>query len=392
MDKQENWKPENEILMNCIGVGADALNSHYIESLAISDWESIILKASNHNIAPTLYYCLGKNGLNDYVPREFLQKLRKIYLASLSRNMRIYKQLSKLILELKNENINVIVLKGAALAELIYETIALRPMGDVDLIVKGEDLKRLNQILLEWEWINEEYFNKIGPHEKYSKHINYTNGKIGIEVHPKLYEIPYLDPWVNAVNTKIASVDTFILGTEDFMMHLCLHLDDHYRTGMVFNLIWYLDVVKFIEQHKDNINWDYVIMTSKRNNVEGSMHRVLKAINENCSGYITQEILSQFKNDQIELHVAEALNSISNPIRDFNSLLSEAFGPRILPIGNRIYIALSNIFPCKAYMIRRYRIKNEKFFFFYYFLRIIMGFSKFFKGLYYLPGYLKKMK
>lgn len=362
MNKQENWRPENEILLNCIGVGTDALNSHSIESLAISDWESIIQKASDHNIAPTLYYCLGKNGLNDYVPKEFLLKLRKIYLASLAKNMRIYKQLSKLILKLKNENINVIVLKGAALAELIYETIALRPMVDVDLIVKGEDLKRLNQILLRWEWINEEYFNKIGSHEKYSKHINYTNGKISIEVHPKLYEIPHLDPWINTVNTKIASVDTFILGTEDFMMHLCLHLDDHYRTGLVFNLIWYLDIAKFIEQHKDEINWDYVIKTSKKNNVERSMHRVLKAINENFDGYITQEILSQFKNDQIELHVTDALNSISNPIRDFNSLLSEAFGPRILPMSNRIYIALSNIFPCKAYMIRRYRIKHEKFF------------------------------
>ena len=232
----------------------------------------------------------------------------------------------------------------------------------------------------------------MGSHEKYSKHINYTNGAISIEVHPKLYEFPYLDPWKNAVSTKIASNDTFILGLEDFLMHLCLHLEDHYRTGLEFSLLWYLDIVKFIEHYKDNINWDYIIETSKKNKVEGSMNCVLKAINEGFSGYVAQEILNQLKNNQIELHVTDAFNSVSNPIRDFNSLLSEAFGPRRLPIDNRVYTALSNIFPCKAYMMRRYSIKHKNLLFLYYFLRIITGIVIFFKGLYHLPVYLKKRK
>jgi len=389
-NKQENWRSENELLLNCLGIGTNALNVYSIESLAISDWKSIIQKASDHKVAPILYYHLGKNGMTDYVPGEVLLKLHKIYLASLSRNMRIYTQLSKLLTELKNENIQVIVLKGAALAEQVYETIALRPMIDVDLIMKSDDIQKLNYVLLKQGWKNEEYLNKMKSHEKYSKHINYTNGIISIEVHPKLYELPRLDPWVNAINTKIASTDTFVLGKEVFLMHLCLHLDDHYRTGLEFNLIWYLDIAKFIERYRDDINWDYVIETSKKNRVERSMHRVLLVINEGFSEYVTTETLNQLKNDQNNIHINDVFNSINNPIRHFYSLLSEVFGPRILPVNNRVYIALGNIFPCKAYMISRYMIKHERFLYLYYFLRIIIGVSKFFKGLYYLPSYLKK--
>lgn len=388
ISKQKKW--ENDIFLSSLGIYIDASNITPLEGLTISDWNNIIQKASNHKVAPMIYYRFGKDGITEYIPNEILLKLRKIYLAVLSKNMRIYKELSKLLKELNNENIPVIILKGAALAEMVYETIALRPMEDVDLIVKGENIQKLNRILLGSGWENEEYLNPMGTHEKYSKHINYTNRIINIEIHPKLYELPRLDPWANAVGVKIASTDTFILGLEDFLMHLCLHLDDHYRTGLAFNLIWYLDIAKFIEHYKDDINWDYIIETSKKHKVEGSMHRVLQAINEGFGGYVTLDTLNQLKNDQYDLHITDALDSVSNPIRHFYSLLSEVFAPRILPIRNRVYMTFRNIFPCKAYMMHRYPIKHKRSLHLYYFLRIIIGIGKFLKGLYHLPVYIKE--
>ncbi|MCP4365035.1 MAG: nucleotidyltransferase family protein [Planctomycetes bacterium] len=43
----------------------------------------------------------------------------------------------------------VILLKGAHLAQVVYSNIALRPMGDIDILVKKNDLPKAKELLLE---------------------------------------------------------------------------------------------------------------------------------------------------------------------------------------------------------------------------------------------------
>jgi hypothetical protein len=62
-------------------------------------------------------------------------------LYSALRNMRRCHELSKVLRILQNDGIPVIVLKGAALAEVVYGNIALRSMSDVDLLVKKGSIK-----------------------------------------------------------------------------------------------------------------------------------------------------------------------------------------------------------------------------------------------------------
>jgi hypothetical protein len=45
--------------------------------------------------------------------------------------------------------IDVIVLKGAFLAELVYRNIGLRAIGDIDLLVKKEDLGKVKRVLIQ---------------------------------------------------------------------------------------------------------------------------------------------------------------------------------------------------------------------------------------------------
>jgi len=48
---------------------------------------------------------------------------------------RNYAELGQLLRSLKDRGVEVIVLKGAALAETVWKNIALRPMADMDLLV-----------------------------------------------------------------------------------------------------------------------------------------------------------------------------------------------------------------------------------------------------------------
>ena len=64
--------------------------------------------------------------------------MRSIYYNSAARNMRLYKQLENFLDKFATEKIPVIMLKGAHLAWTVYPNMALRPMADVDLLVRNE--------------------------------------------------------------------------------------------------------------------------------------------------------------------------------------------------------------------------------------------------------------
>lgn len=75
------------------------------------DWDYIVRSSTRHGISPLLY-----------------------------RNLRIYNELSKVLKAFTDAGIDVIVLKGAVLAETVYKNVGLRVIGDVDMLVKKDDL------------------------------------------------------------------------------------------------------------------------------------------------------------------------------------------------------------------------------------------------------------
>ncbi len=71
--------------------------------------------------------------------------------------------------------IKTIVLKGAMLAETVYPNIALRSMGDIDLLIHKDDLDRAAKRILELGYIFNEHYRSakwyIEPTHKQRKFI-----------------------------------------------------------------------------------------------------------------------------------------------------------------------------------------------------------------------------
>jgi len=64
--------------------------------------------------------------------------------------MKVYAQLRKVLQVFCQEKVPVIVLKGALLAELVYQHIGLRTMDDVDLLVSKQDLGKAELFSSNW--------------------------------------------------------------------------------------------------------------------------------------------------------------------------------------------------------------------------------------------------
>ena len=138
------------------------------------------------------------------------------------------------------EGVGLIVLKGAALAETLYPRPGLRPFGDIDVLVRPEDAARARTLLEDlgytvapavWEALE----NGADTQANFFKHT--PRGVVVVELHTDLLSNGFfrghvqLDAdglWLRARPARLADTDALVLGPEDQLLHLCLHLAGHY--------------------------------------------------------------------------------------------------------------------------------------------------------------------
>lgn len=103
-----------------------------------AEWDAAVALAVEHRIAPWLGARL--KSLRVAVPEATAAWLDEIYLSSAAHNMQLFHELDRILAALRAANIPVVVLKGACLATALYDDVALRPMGDIDLWVQRPQL------------------------------------------------------------------------------------------------------------------------------------------------------------------------------------------------------------------------------------------------------------
>src|SRR5882724_9901509 len=137
---------ENKLLLYCAQTKVTEYTLNEINSIISLplNWQEVLKSASWHGVAPLVYHNLKSiSG----IPQEVMDQLKGAYCGNIARNMYLYAELRRILEGFREKGLNVIVLKGAALAQSVYGDIGLRPMGDIDLLVRKEDLDCAEQIM-----------------------------------------------------------------------------------------------------------------------------------------------------------------------------------------------------------------------------------------------------
>ncbi len=175
------------------------LRSEPVVGVTQEQWRSVALLAKQHRVSSLLFWRLKTLGITGQVPADLLQELHSATLATLARNLRIYNELSVLFERFQQDKIECILLKGAYLAEEVYQNAAIRPMDDVDLLVKESDLERVGEIMAAMGFIRP-YETRESSIEFH--HFGFTHASNGlyVEVHwdliDKIYEYQSGFGWV----------------------------------------------------------------------------------------------------------------------------------------------------------------------------------------------------
>lgn len=246
-------------------------------------------------------------------------------------------------------------------------------MHDIDLMIKAEDVWRADEVLIQSEYrrVN---FPCSKRHVQWGRcfwNLSYMNRGVGIEIHVGIPGLPDLDPWVSARPAIINSTDAFILCPDNFLLHLCLHLD-HHTTFDSPGLLWCCDIRMVLKHYQGEFDWDYVMRIAREHQVEGAIHRILYMIHEGFHGLVPMDVLAGLKSDG----VAMSINNVLYPDEELGKKLRPSLPLWLLgflsipSVHDKIYHVYRKIFPCREFMIVSFSITRPDLVYFYYPIRI----------------------
>ena len=135
---------EEEFIINILFKNK-IINNDVFEKL---NYDKVVKIASSHLMLPALYVKLKKRNYLKKIPNELSDYIKSIYLINKERNLILYKEIHELSKILDSKNIKYSFIKGSAhIKNNIYEDIGLRMIGDIDILMKESDAKKIYKLL-----------------------------------------------------------------------------------------------------------------------------------------------------------------------------------------------------------------------------------------------------
>lgn len=111
-------------------------------------WQQLLTLAERERVGPLVLASLQTMGVLS-VPHEAMQVLTKLKRQAVEQVFDGMAQLSALLAELLARGVSPMALKGAAAARMVYSEPTLRPFGDLDLLVRMDEISIAHAVLVE---------------------------------------------------------------------------------------------------------------------------------------------------------------------------------------------------------------------------------------------------
>jgi len=263
-------KKELRFISNCFNINYQFKSKKILEDLVNKDldWDFILKKIIQSDIAPLAFHNLS-GFENTKIPAWFMKNLKTRRDSTIVKNLFLWRELNRLTNLLAQENINAIALKGIFMSDIIYQTIDVRPLVDIDILIKKSDLEKVKALLQKNEYIKSvEYPAEI-------QYIpNHAQPEILIELHhalniPDELFLPEDFMWLRAGKKEKTSAGLLYPSIEDSIIYAALHFFHHISETFLCHLPLpplksILDMHEIISKKQNELDWNYIVEFSKK--------------------------------------------------------------------------------------------------------------------------------
>jgi hypothetical protein len=232
-----------------------------VAELGADDWASLGSLAQAQGMASLVFEHLARAGLLDVVPPETTGALRQSYVQTLLNNRRLQTVLQSVLSALASQDIPVMAIKGLALALRYYQSLALRPISDIDVLLRPQDITRATQVLRHLGFAADHGMGRpTGFYALTSAVVVYAKAMAPpIEMHWELFgrgpyraSLPASTAWQRAQTIELLGVPVCYLDQRDELRYLCVHAAAEHQLE---RLIWLVDIVEIVRALPPDWDW-----------------------------------------------------------------------------------------------------------------------------------------
>lgn len=297
------------LLLNLLNRHAPPLDVEYMAARTMSEWNALLAMAKAQKILPLLFHRMERLGLQSAVPHEIWFEIRKLYLGNITRNLRLYGELGRIVPFLRAEQIPVIALKGLHLAQAVYRNIALRRIGDMDILVPLALVPRAWELLVAHGYQNPPgHTVDFDMQTKHQYHVLLRLIKprpAAVEMHWSLTRPNERESlsigdiqgiWDRSTPIDLGGIKMSGLSPEDLLLHLCLHTSYHHR--FEFGLQPSCDIAWTIDHFGAALDWELLGKQARNRGWERGVTLALRLACDLMGARVPEVVWATLKNGE----------------------------------------------------------------------------------------------
>ena len=248
-----------------------------IENSAI-DWQLLRRLLEYHEVSPFVYLAL--RGYEKKLPPEIFRYLYCCYYYAISDNMDKTSEYQALRSAFEVKGVEILPIKGMALLDDIYSELFIRPMTDIDILVKKEDIARASEIFHNLGYRKKLYGLKESYWLESQCHLAFFKDRSLVEMHWGLDFERHGRQILPEVWRKVRGIEADrgvvkLLSPEDTFFSLALHKR---RFGKILSIKNVLDSRLLLNKYKDGFDWNYVLKKAAEYGLMSSVFFMLSQI------------------------------------------------------------------------------------------------------------------
>lgn len=358
------------------------------------NWNLFLEKASENRVSAVVYSKLKEIQKHiPNIPSTVFEELENDYYLNAVKNALIFEELGRVLQAFKKSGLKVMVLKGAALAETVYGNLALRPMTDIDLMVRKEDLFRIDGELKRLGYrpldrsvddidLSSSYLTTL-DYQKTSLsspslhiHWHFVNSTVPSDSY--IRQIKMEDIWQEAERAKIAQVETLVMAPHHFLIHLSEHALR--VTHSLSKWGFFCDIQETINFYQDELDWEKLVETSLRFRLNPMVYLALFFTSKFLGTKIPEDVLLRLRPERLSLgeKIFMSFISANRRLPGLSYLVHLSLNKGSWP---KMRFILRTFFPPRPVLAQRSYILQSKSGAIHYFRRMGEIFRHFFKAL-----------